>query len=320
MKILIVGGSGHVSGALARAALVEGHKVWAITRGKRSLPEGVVSLIADRHDHNAMEVVVTEQDTAWDLVVDCICYDPHDMRQDIELFRECASQFVFVSTDFVYDPARRKLPQPEDADSWAGAHPDGYGWKKRRCEEELIHGETGEMVWTIVRPSHIYGPASELGCLPLHSRDPKLIEKLQGGKAFQLVGGGHFLQQPILADDLAKTIISIAGTNDVRREIFNVAGSDVIESREYYQIVADVLAVKLTIEEIPIGSYLNGHPEAAPFLCHRVYDLSRIKASGLSVPSTPIAKGLRQHVEALLAVRKQAQGTSKRELGGSHER
>ena len=39
MKILIVGGSGHVSGAVARVALVRDHEVWAITRGNRSLAQ-----------------------------------------------------------------------------------------------------------------------------------------------------------------------------------------------------------------------------------------------------------------------------------------
>ena len=48
MKILIIGGSGHVSGAVARTALAGGHTVWTVTRGNRPLPEGVTSLIADR--------------------------------------------------------------------------------------------------------------------------------------------------------------------------------------------------------------------------------------------------------------------------------
>jgi len=74
-----------------------------------------------------------------------------------------------------------------------------------------------------------------------------------------------------------------------------------IESRQYYQIVADALGVELTVEEVPVQSYLADHPDQAPFLCHRIYDLSPIEVSGLSVPSTPIEEGLRLHVEGLLA-------------------
>lgn len=300
MKILIIGGSGHVSGAVAKAALLRNCEVWAITRGKRPMDKRVKLLVADRHDHSAMEKVVARENVVWDLVVDCICFDVPDMFQDIELFRLRAKQFVFVSTDFVFDPARRRFPQPIKGD-FCSEHVSNYGWKKRCCEEALINGDKDNMAWTILRPCHIYGPTSELGCLPLHGRDPKLIETLRSGKAIQLVGGGHFLQQPILADDLAETLVSIAGNNDTHCKIFNIAGPDVIESRQYYQIIADILGVKLTVDEIPVGIYLDEHPEHASFLCHRIYDLGSIRAAGLSVPSTPIAKGLRMHVEGLLA-------------------
>ena len=302
MKILIIGGSGHVSGAVARTALAGGHTVWTVTRGNRPLPEGVTSLIADRQDSEAMRAVLARQETVWDLVVDCICFELHDIRQDIELFRGRAVQFVLVSTDFVYDPFHRTFPQPEITDNFVtpGDGSPDYGWKKRLCELELIEGDTGKLSWTILRPCHIYGPTSELGCLPLHGRDPKLIESLRAGLPIKLVGGGHYLQQPILADDLAKTILSVAGNRNSNHRIFNTAGPDVIESWQYYEIVADTLGVELKVEELPVQSYLAEHPEHAPFLCHRIYDTDAIKEAGLSVPSTSIVDGLRRHVEGLL--------------------
>ena len=308
MNLLIIGGSGHVSGAVARAALALDHDVWVITRGQRPVPEGVTSLIADRHDDEAMHGVVAEQDVKWDLVVDCICYDVPAVQQDLALFRDRARQFVLVSTDFVYDPARRKFPQPEDAEYYVTG--DGgslsYGGKKRLCELELIQADTGDMDWTIVRPCHIYGPTSELGCLPLHGRDPNLIDKLRAGEPLQLIGGGHFLQQPILADDLAQTILSIAGNDNACGKVFNTAGPDILESWQYYRIIADVLGVALTVEEVPVKAYLAENPDKAPFLCHRICDLGSLEACGLSVPSTPIEAGLRMHVQALSPAAKKA--------------
>lgn len=304
MKILIIGGSGHVSGAVARAARDGGHDVWAVTRGQRMLPAGVHALIADRHDAAAMEAAIAGARTAWDLVVDCICYDLSDIRQDVRLFRNCAVQFVLISTDFVYDPARRVFPQPEEAEAYA---PDNghqqYGHRKRRCELELIEGDAGGLAWTILRPCHIYGPTSELGCLPLHGRDPELIARLRNGQPLQLLGGGHFLQQPILADDLAQTVVSVAGNPRAAGMVFNTAGPDIIESRRYYQLIAEILGVDLAIEEIPVAAHLAAHPDAAPFCCHRIYDTRRLAACGLHQPATPIADGLRLHVEGLLSRR-----------------
>jgi len=163
-----------------------------------------------------------------------------------------------------------------------------------------MNANTGDMAWTIVRPCHIYGPTSELGCLPLHGRDPDLVAKLRAGEPVRLVGAGHFLQQPILADDLAKTIISVAGNRRAGGKAFNTAGPDVIESWQYYQIIADILGVGLTIEEVSVTDYRTQEPGKAPFLCHRIYNLGPLEASGLSVPSTPIADGLRLHVQGLL--------------------
>jgi nucleoside-diphosphate-sugar epimerase len=305
MDILIIGGSGHVSGATARLALSAGHRVWTVTRGKREPVPGVVSLVADRTDHEAFAAVVEGEGCTWDLVVDCICFDRPDMELDIALFRDRARQFVFISTDFVYDPPRRVFPQPADPACYV---PEGvgsmeYGRKKRACECALIEGDTGSMGWTILRPCHIHGPTSELGCLPLHGRDRELIEKLRAGTPLQLVGGGHFLQQPILADDLAATILSVAGNGNAQGRIFNTPGPDIVESWQYYQIIADILGVGLTVEEIPVDTYLAENPDKTPFMCHRIYDQSPLRAAGLHVPATSIVEGLRQHVTGLLARR-----------------
>ena len=88
MKILLIGGSGFVSGTLATVALAAGHTVAAVTRGQRPLGAGVTSLIADRRDRAAFAEAITAQRQSWDLVVDCIGYEVADAEQDVALFRE----------------------------------------------------------------------------------------------------------------------------------------------------------------------------------------------------------------------------------------
>jgi nucleoside-diphosphate-sugar epimerase len=157
------------------------------------------------------------------------------------------------------------------------------------------------MNWTIVRPCHIYGPGSQLGCLPLHSRDQDLIAKLKAGEPLTLAGGGYFLQQPILARDLADLLLSMGGNPNCFGQIFCAAGPDIVESKAYYQIIAHILGVDLTINELPVGQHLAANPGAAPFLCHRFYDLSKLRAARVKVPSTPLVEGLREHVNSLLS-------------------
>lgn len=297
LRILLIGGSGFVSGTLARTALAAGHQVWAVTRGQRVLIPGVTSIMADRRDSNALRNALNAIAQPWDLVVDCIGYEASDAQQDIELFRERAQQMVFISTDFVYDPAHRQFPQTEETDHYLA---EGYGGKKRQCEQIFLTSDTGKMRWTILRPCHIYGPGSLLGCLPHHGRDPDLLAKLQRGEPLHLLGGGHFLQQPIFAADLAQTILSCAGNPHCHGQIYLTAGPEIIESRRYYEIIAEVLGFNAQIEEVSVSAFLAAHPDRHSFACHRIYDLSKLRNHGLYVPATPITDGLRQHVESLL--------------------
>jgi nucleoside-diphosphate-sugar epimerase len=298
MKLLLIGGSGFLGGALSRAALSAGHQVHVVTRGQRTVPAGVTPIKADRHDETAFAGAIAAARTEWDLVVDCIGFAAADVWQDVICFRERAKHLVFISMDFVYDPAGRQFPQTEASDHFVTA--DDYGGNKRRCELELMRADDGEMTWTILRPCHIYGPGSKLGCLPEHGRDPNLIQLLKDGRPLRLVGGGQFLQQPLYVNDLVTLILSVPNNPHARGEVFCVAGPDIIESRQYYKIVADVLGAALKVDEVPVGAHLAAHPDAAPFLCHRIYDLAKLQRAGLPAPLTGIADGLREHVQSLL--------------------
>ena len=165
----------------------------------------------------------------------------------------------------------------------------------------LASSDCGDMAWTVVRPCHIYGPGSELGCLPHHGRDVELIQKLRAGQPLALVGGGYFLQQPILADDLAALILSAYGNPKAHNAIFQAAGPDIIESRTFYQIIADILGVPLAIDEVSVAATLAEKPQLSDFFCHRIYDLTRLHECGLTVPATPLVNGLQKHVVSKLA-------------------
>ena len=301
MNVLLVGGSGFLSGAVAREALSRGHSVHAITRGTRPVPEGVQAHIADRHDHSAFRTAVDEimrqTGGSVDLVADVIPFTPEDAEQDLEVFAGRCAAYAFVSTDFVYDPAARKFPQSE-AD--AAYFTEGYGGAKRAAEEVLIAAGSDSLPWTILRPGHIYGPGSKLGCLPPLGRDEQLPDRLRRGEQIPLVGGGRFLQQPVFVRDLARVIVDVGSAADAVGTVCNVAGPDVVESVEYYRIIADVIGVALETDEVPVDAYLSEHPDRASFICHRFYELGALAAAGIDPPETSLSDGLREHVQSLL--------------------
>lgn len=296
-NILILGGSGFFSGTLARLAQEQGWEVTILTRGQRPVTQqGIQTLCADRDDPPAFAQALGSCPGSWDLVVDSIAFGEEHLRQDISSFAGRCRRFVFISTDFVYDPARRSIPQPEHGPHF---NTSGYGGKKRAAERLLEAIPVEKLPWVILRPAHIYGPGSKLGCLPEHGRDPNLIAHLLARKPLRLVGGGHFIQSPIFAADLARVCLACLDAPASTGQVINVPGPDTVESRTYYAHIANTLGVPLKIEETSVTAHLAAHPESANFLCHRSYTTDALCAAKLPLLQTSLRDGLATHVASI---------------------
>ena len=295
-RVLLLGGSGFLSGSVARLAAVEGNEVMIVTRGRRPVPPGVATIVADRQDRPAFTRALAAQREDWDLVIDGIAYTPEDAEQDIVTFANRTARLVFVSTDFVYDPLRRRNLQNEHEAAYAT---EGYGGQKRAAERVLSETAPSSLPWTILRPAHIYGPGAPLGCLPLHGRDPELVGHILARRPLRLVAGGTYLQQPLLVTDLAQTILDVGLAPSAVGRVLNVAGPEVVTARSYYETLGHLLDREVEIESVPESSFLTDHPDKAPFCCDRVYDLTSLCDTGVAPPSTPLEDGFRQFLAAM---------------------
>ena len=198
---------------------------------------------------------------AWfDVVVDCIAFEGGHGRQDVETFfpeggKERAGHLVVLSSDFAVSAVDRPVYVDE---TYARFDTAPYGAGKRAVEEVVL-GEAKRrgLPVTALRPCHIYGPGSLLGCLPRHGRDKELLARIRRGEALKLIGGGHFLQHPMFVDDLCGVAFECAGREATRGELFFVGGPEVVESRRFYQIVGEILGVEAKIEECSIAEYLK---------------------------------------------------------------
>lgn len=303
-NVLIIGGSGGLSSVLAQMAS-KNSRVWTVTRGKRQLPDGVVSLKVDRNNTDELKKILKEQNTKWDVVFDCICMNLEQARADIDILPEFSKRLVVVSTDSVYDSRAKKIPEDEYG---ICVHESGstkdctYAGNKRRMEEcflkemESMHPA---LDITIFRPGHIYGPGFLLGCFPEHSRQAELPELILKGKPIRLVGAGTYIIQPIYVDDLARVMLDSAFNEKTYGELFCIGGPDAIENRIYYKVIANCLGVDLKLEEIPVLGYVEAHPEYSGHLCHRIYDLSKLKSTGIRLPDTRIVEGIKRQLASL---------------------
>lgn len=296
MKLLILGGSGALSGRVAELALTQGHEVWTLTRGVRPLPEGVHALTADRGDDASVRAALDGADTRWDACIDCTGRTPESARQDVEIVSRYTERFVVVSTDSVYDPFHKDVPQDETNEHYLTD--GGYGATKRLMEEVFIR-EGGMLHWTIFRPGHIFGPGFQLGCYPEHTRQPELLHHIREGKPLRLVGGGKFLIHPVYVDDLALAMLDAVGKARTFGQVYCIGSPDVVTNAEYYAMIGRIIGCNVTVEDIPLEGYLEKHPQYSGHLCHRCYDLTKLRNAGVRMPDMHLADGLRRQIEWL---------------------
>ena len=291
MKLLILGGSGQLSGRVAALALQQGHEVWTLTRGRRPLPEGVHSLVADRGDHEAVRAAVEAANVRWDACLDCTAQTPADAQLCVAVISRYTERFVVVSTDSVYHPAYKTVPQDESNEHYLAD--GGYGATKRLMEETYL---ASDLDYTIFRPGHIFGVGFQAGCFPEHSRQGDLLAHMRAEKPLRLVGGGEFLIHPIYVDDLALAILSCIDKPGAYRQVFCIGGAEAVTNAEYFRTLGRILGVEAAIETIPLEGYLEAHPQYSGHLCHRCYDMTKLRNAGVRVPCTSLEDGLREQV------------------------
>ncbi|MBX9719447.1 MAG: NAD(P)H-binding protein [Microbacteriaceae bacterium] len=168
---LLVGGSGQVGTAAARALLASGVEVTIAHRGTRPLPADLVGnvreLTLDRGDADAL----TDAARGRDLVLDCVAFGPADAEPYAPLVGEHGS-LVVISTASVYlgtngtwmdaatgddDFPRLAVPVIE-TDPIVTAELEGYSPQKAALERALL--AVDDLPVTILRPGAIHGPGS----------------------------------------------------------------------------------------------------------------------------------------------------------------
>jgi 2'-hydroxyisoflavone reductase len=151
MKILALGGTQFVGRGFVEAALVSGHEVTIVHRGKSEIPAGwnVSEILADR---NGGLGVLSEG--KWDAVYDSCAYVPRQVREAVETVGDRVGRYLFISTISVFDPELNYMHHdtPLDTEHVTG---ETYGPLKVECEEALA--ALGSKA-TVVRPGLVYGP------------------------------------------------------------------------------------------------------------------------------------------------------------------
>ena len=209
MKILVVGGTGHIGSYLVPRLVLGGHDVQVVARNPRPqygdpriVWKRVKWIVADRRSE--------EKDGSWqrrmasvdvDAVIDLICFTPEQNQMMIETFAGRTEHFLHCGTIWTYGPATR-APYMED---YPRKPITEYGRLKATIEADILSKYRKDgFPATIVHPGHISG-REWLPIDPQGSRNGIQVYKdLALGNPVYLPDTGLTTLHHVHADDVAQ--------------------------------------------------------------------------------------------------------------------
>jgi nucleoside-diphosphate-sugar epimerase len=208
MRILILGGTGFVGRAIARAALAAGHEVSCVARGLAgAVAEGAQLVRVDRDDPDALGTLSSH---TVDVVVE-VSSKPSHVRSATAALAATTPYWIYISSGSVYadestpgqrvDTAPLKPAAPPGADDPSSV--EDYGNRKVTCEETVVASGVPAL---ICRAGLIVGPEDGT------DRFTYWPERLARGGEIVAPGTPDALTQVIDVRDLAEWLVRSAGT------------------------------------------------------------------------------------------------------------
>jgi nucleoside-diphosphate-sugar epimerase len=276
MDILLIGGTGNLSGALAEHLRDTGHAVTLLTTGRRPVPPGMAVLHADRNAPAAFAAAVDGR--RFDAVVNFLGFQPPQIRADHRLFRGRLGQYVFISSATVYRKPHRRLPLTED--SPLGNRFSEYARGKIACERLLQRLHAPDFPVTIVRPSHTFGPSWIPS--PLSGSDFTVAARILAGRPVLVHDQGQSLWTLTAASDFAAGLAGLLGHAQAAGEAFHITHDQVLTWNAIYYEIGLALGRQPDLVPIPSDFLARVCPGAEGRLQgdkaeHAVFDNTKIK-------------------------------------------
>jgi nucleoside-diphosphate-sugar epimerase len=242
MRVVVIGGTGHIGTYLVPRLTAAGHEVISLSRGQRQPYQGspawtkVHQVEVDRStSERDGSFGSTVRDLRPDVVVDLVCFHLESAQSLVEALRGHVRHFLHCGTLWVHGPTEI-APTPESVPR----RPFGdYGVQKAAIEEYLLdEARRRAFPATVLHPGHIVGP----GWPPINpagNLDPKLFAQLAAGEEVSLPDQGLATLHHVHADDVAQAFErALNSWGTAVGESFHVASPAAITLVGYARAVA----------------------------------------------------------------------------------
>jgi len=243
MRVVVIGGTGHIGTYLVPRLVEAGHAVTCVSRRKRQPYRGhgawgqvafaELDRAAEEAGGNFGERVAALEP---DVVIDLICYTPESARQLVEGLRGRIRHFLHCGTIWVHGPSVQ-VPTTEEEPR----RPFGeYGCRKAAIETYLLEQARGhEFPATVLHPGHLVGP----GWAPLNPAghfNPEVFSALASGREVCLPNLGMETVHHVHADDVAQAFVrAVARRGASIGESFHVVSPAALTLRGYAERMAN---------------------------------------------------------------------------------
>ena len=255
MRIIVIGGSGHIGTYLIPMLVEAGHQVVNVSRKEREpyQPSAAWKQVEQvRIDRQEAEKsgVFGERIAALkpQVVVDLICFTPESATQLVEALRGKIQHFLHCGTIWVHGPSV-VVPTREDQPR----RPFGeYGILKAKIEAYLLdEARRNGFPATLLHPGHIVGP----GWLPLNPQgnfNRQVFLTLKRGEELLMPNLGLETVHHVHAEDVARAFYqAMTHWSAAIGESFHVVSPAALSLRGYAEAVAGWYGQEARLKFLP---------------------------------------------------------------------
>jgi nucleoside-diphosphate-sugar epimerase len=241
MKIVVIGATGHVGTFLVPRLVELGHRVVAVSRGRREPYRQHPAW--DRVERVALDREEEEREGRFgrtiaglepDVVVDMICFDQPAARHLVESLSGRVQMLLVCGTIWIHGPSTT-VPQREHENRRPFC---AYGRGKLRMTDYVLgEARLGRVPATVFHPGHIVGPGWH-PVNPLGNCNPRVFTDIARGKSVRFPTLGLETVHHVHAEDVAQIILrSMAGWSAAVGEEFHAVSEAAVTLRGYAEAV-----------------------------------------------------------------------------------
>lgn len=250
MKILVIGGTGHVGSHLTPLLISQGHDVFIVTRGNKKYDEetfaGVNFITCDAHDEESLKNIAEQYE--FDAVIDF----PGTGFTTWNTFKNKVYHIVVCGSLWMFGRPNT-VPTPEITQSECPF--SNYAVRYGQIQEMLQQSGKYKAVFTAIMPPNICGP----GKIPLDTMGGRNIEVHRAnirGKTVYLPDGPQALIAPCDAYDLASLFaLAVNNRNVAAGQVFNGGPAYALSTAEFVKTYAKIYQTEIPIKYISWEEY-----------------------------------------------------------------